>query len=51
MMQWLRAHGVAVVIAHIHPDHHASLAVAKAVGLASTATMVDGEERWQDSGR
>jgi RimJ/RimL family protein N-acetyltransferase len=51
MMQWLRAHGVALVIAHIHPDHHASQAVAKAVGMSSTGTMVDGEERWQDSGR
>jgi RimJ/RimL family protein N-acetyltransferase len=47
MVRWLRAHGVAVVIAHIHPDHHASQAVAQAVGLASTGMVLDGEERWQ----
>jgi RimJ/RimL family protein N-acetyltransferase len=47
MVSWLREHGVAVVMAHIHPDHRASQAVAAAVGLANTGTVLDGEERWQ----
>ncbi len=51
MVQWLRARGVAVVIAHIHPDHRASQSVAKSIGLVDTGTMLDGEERWQDPGR
>lgn len=43
----LRANGVDSVIAHVHPDHAASNAVARAIGLAPTDTMVDGERRWQ----
>jgi RimJ/RimL family protein N-acetyltransferase len=43
---WLREHGAAVIVAHIHPDHRASEAVAESVGLAATAQMVEGEVRW-----
>ena len=39
--------GVEVVVAHVHPQHHASIAVARAIGLAPTGTIVDGEVRWQ----
>ena len=35
-----------VVIAHVHPDHAASAAVAAACGLTPTQHVVDGEIRW-----
>ncbi|MDT9700358.1 GNAT family N-acetyltransferase [Streptomyces sp. P17] len=38
------------VIAHIHPGHTASAAVARAAGLAPTDAWQDGEVRWQRSG-
>jgi len=47
MVQWLRDQGVRTVIAHVHPDHHASMAVARAAGLAATAIRVAGEVRWE----
>jgi RimJ/RimL family protein N-acetyltransferase len=47
MVAWLRAQGVAVVVAHVHPRHRASQGVASSVGLANTGTLVDGEERWE----
>lgn len=43
---WLRACGVAALLAHVHPDHGASVGVARAVGLRATTTVVDGEVRW-----
>lgn len=43
---WLREHAVGILIADIHPEHHASAGVARAVGLHATATVVDGEVRW-----
>jgi RimJ/RimL family protein N-acetyltransferase len=39
--------GVAGVIAHIHPEHRASAAVATAAGLTPTGEMRDGEVRWR----
>ena len=47
LVAWLEQQGVETVIAHVHPDHHASQAVARAVGLGPTGTVVDGEIRWQ----
>jgi RimJ/RimL family protein N-acetyltransferase len=47
MAQWLRSRGVRVLVAHIHPDHPASQAVARGLGLTRTGTWYDGEERWQ----
>jgi RimJ/RimL family protein N-acetyltransferase len=47
LVDWLREHGVRVVIAHVHPRHEASQAVAAAAGLKATETVVDGETRWQ----
>jgi RimJ/RimL family protein N-acetyltransferase len=44
---WLAGHGVATIVAHIHPDHHASAAVAAAVGLKPSGGWHDGEQRWQ----
>ncbi|QWB23866.1 MULTISPECIES: GNAT family N-acetyltransferase [Streptomyces] len=40
---------VHTVVAHIHPDHRASAAVATAAGLAPTDEWHDGEIRWQGS--
>jgi len=47
MVEWLRQRGVRVVIAHIHPDHHASSAVARRLGLRPTGDVVNGELRWR----
>ncbi|WP_419998741.1 GNAT family N-acetyltransferase [Streptomyces boninensis] len=38
---------IAEVIAHIHPDHHASAAIAAAAGLAPTDEWQEGEIRWR----
>lgn len=47
MLTWLRENGVAEIVAHVHPEHGASAAVARALGLTPTATIVDGEVRWR----
>jgi RimJ/RimL family protein N-acetyltransferase len=44
----LAGNGVATFAAYIHPDHRASAAVARALGLMPTGTVVDGEIRWTD---
>jgi enoyl-CoA hydratase/carnithine racemase len=44
---WLRGQGVQRLGARIHPRHAASGAVARSIGLAPTATIVDGEIQWQ----
>ena len=49
MAEWLRRHGVLLLVAHVHPDHHASQAVARGLGLTRTGTSHDGEERWEGS--
>ena len=47
LVGWLAGHGVATIVAHIHPDHHASAAVAAAVGLSPSGDWHDGERRWR----
>ena len=47
MRDWLRLQRVRLVVAHVHPQHHASNAVARSIGLTPTAKQVDGELRWQ----
>ena len=47
MSAWLRSQGVMTLVANIHPDHAASQAVARSIGLAPTTTLHDGEVRWQ----
>ncbi len=47
MVTWLRQAGARTVIAHVHPEHGASNAVARVLGLGPTATVLDGEVRWQ----
>ncbi|MFF8784974.1 GNAT family N-acetyltransferase [Streptomyces sp. NPDC015125] len=47
LVAWLRHRSVQTLIAHIHPDHHASAAVAAAAGFTPTGHEQDGETRWQ----
>jgi RimJ/RimL family protein N-acetyltransferase len=46
MAEWLVARGVRVLVAHVHPGHGASIAVARHLGIAATDEEVDGEVRW-----
>jgi RimJ/RimL family protein N-acetyltransferase len=47
LVGWLDEAGVREIVAHIHPDHAASAAVAERIGLEPTGTIVDGERRWR----
>jgi len=47
MVRWLRQQGVDTLVAHVHPQHDASMAVARAAGLTPTKTVIDGEVRWE----
>jgi RimJ/RimL family protein N-acetyltransferase len=47
LVSWLGRHGAGEVIAHIHPDHHASAAVAAAAGLSPAGDWHDGERCWR----
>jgi RimJ/RimL family protein N-acetyltransferase len=46
LASWLQRRGAAILTAHIHPEHGASIAVARRLGMRATGTMVDGETRW-----
>jgi len=46
LVAWLEAHGARRVIAHVHPDHAASAAIAAAAGLRRTDLLEDGEYLW-----
>jgi RimJ/RimL family protein N-acetyltransferase len=49
---WLTTRpAVRTVVAHIHPDHRASAAVATAAGLTPTDEWQDDEIRWQRATR
>ncbi|MFJ1645343.1 GNAT family N-acetyltransferase [Streptomyces sp. NPDC088258] len=47
LVRWLEERGVGTLIAHVHPDHAASAAVAASVGLAPTDEWQNGEVRWR----
>lgn len=48
LVDWLVGQpGVRDVVAHVHPDHRASAAVATAAGLAPTDEWQDGEVTWR----
>lgn len=49
LVGWLDEQSMAI-IAHIHPDHGASAAVATAAGLTPTDEWHDGEIRWRRTG-
>ncbi|WP_053206551.1 GNAT family N-acetyltransferase [Jiangella muralis] len=46
LVQWLDARGVQTVTAHVHPEHQASMAVARRAGLHPTDRYEDGERVW-----
>ncbi|AEN11642.1 MULTISPECIES: GNAT family N-acetyltransferase [unclassified Streptomyces] len=47
LVRHLLDQGVPAVVAHIHPEHAASAAVAAAAGLEPTEEREDGEVRWR----
>ena len=47
MVEWLIDRGIGTVVAHVHPDHRASSAVAARAGLRETADTSDGEVVWR----
>lgn len=47
MTGWLRSTGVNGFAAFVHPDHRASISVAKKQGLHPTSLIEDGEVRWE----
>jgi RimJ/RimL family protein N-acetyltransferase len=47
LVAWLERQSVRTVIAHIHPEHQASAAVAAAAGLTPTDDRHEGEIRWR----
>ena len=47
LVEWLQGRGVDEVVAHIHPDHHASAVVASRAGLRPTDERRDGEAVWR----
>ncbi|WP_405840354.1 GNAT family N-acetyltransferase [Streptomyces sp. NBC_01518] len=51
LVSWLEEQAVPTVVAHIHPDHRASAAVATAAGLTPTDAWQDGEVRWRRATR
>ena len=47
LVEWLVRQQIREVVAHVHPDHHASAAVAEAAGLVATEQWQDGERRFR----
>ncbi len=47
LVEALRDSGIRCITAHVHPDHLASAAVARAAGLTVTDVLYDGERRWE----
>jgi RimJ/RimL family protein N-acetyltransferase len=47
LVTWLVSRYIRTVVAHIHPDHRASAAVAEAAGLSPTDETHDGETLWR----
>jgi RimJ/RimL family protein N-acetyltransferase len=43
---WLREQGVSCLVAHVHPRHLASMAVARSIGLEPSEITIGGETRW-----
>ncbi|HYZ61371.1 MAG TPA: GNAT family N-acetyltransferase, partial [Acetobacteraceae bacterium] len=47
VVAWLLAVGVGRLVAYIHPEHAASMGVARALGLTPTDARVNGEVVWE----
>ncbi len=50
MARRLREQGVTEFVAYIHPEHHASMGIARALGLDASDVVVDDEILWSDAG-
>jgi RimJ/RimL family protein N-acetyltransferase len=50
VVTWLREQGVELLVAHVHPEHGASMAVARSLGLTPGTVRDDGEVRWTTAG-
>ena len=46
MVAWLRDSDVKTIVAWAHPEHTASAAVARKLGMVPTSETADGEVRW-----
>jgi RimJ/RimL family protein N-acetyltransferase len=51
LIAWLGQRSIRTVVAHIHPSHQASAAVATAAGFTPTEECQDGETRWRWPGQ
>ncbi len=51
LVGWLRGRGIDDISANIHPDHHASAAVARRAGLRPTDEQHEGETVWRSGGQ
>lgn len=49
LVEWLGEVSVRAVVAHVHPEHAASAAVAAGAGLVATGEWHEGEVRWRRS--
>lgn len=47
LIAWLASAGVHRLVAYIHPEHAASMGVARALGLRATGERVDNEVVWE----
>lgn len=47
LVRWSKGRGVRTLVAHVHPEHEASAAVAAAIGPTPTDERHDGEVRWR----
>jgi len=47
VVAWLAGRRVSTIVAHVHPDHAASAAVAARAGLLATDEIHDGERVWR----
>ncbi|MFM9442924.1 GNAT family N-acetyltransferase [Streptomyces acidiscabies] len=47
LVGWLGGMSVRTVVAHVHPEHAASAAVAAGAGLVATGEWHEGEMRWR----
>ena len=47
LVDWLGHQGADEIVAHVHPGHQASAAVAARAGLHPTDELADGEQVWR----
>ncbi|HEY2602207.1 MAG TPA: GNAT family N-acetyltransferase [Thermoleophilaceae bacterium] len=47
VIAWLRDQGITAFVAHIHPEHSASVRVARRLGFERKNCVKDGELRWE----